>query len=49
MSLGTQAAALVQKVGSVPRTAIPRVQPPLGEQGETAAFVSSVAEGKWTP
>lgn len=49
VSLGTQAAVLVLKVGPVPGAAVPEVQPPLREQGETAAFLRNMAEGKWTP
>jgi len=49
VSLGTQAAALVQKVGPVPSAAVPRVQPPLKGQGETAALLRRTAGGKWNP
>lgn len=49
LSLGNQTAALIQKVGSVPSAAFPRVQHPLRGQRKTAALLSSVAEGKWTP
>lgn len=49
VSLGTQTAALMPKVGPVPGAAVPEVQSPLREQGETAALLRSTAEGKWTP